>query len=310
MKCRSIPAFSFSWPDDLSRMVPQAALQVRHTLFKTRHRLSSPTAALHGSILASSVEHTPCRRQECAISRHLDSESHFLPFERDVESHGMTRHRSGLALAGSVLLLLLAAHPAVAQTRVEYGVRFGPAFTSLTSVATFDGTVVAAAPEPALHFGGFVNIGISGPLAFQPEVLIAAKGNRVHDRNATSTTSGTGLIPPQADRVILLRYIEIPLLVRMSRQTRADSSVYLIGGPALAFRRNAVIRQVSDSGKFVDIADRVNGGNLSLVYGGGFQYRRWLVDARFTKGLRNVAVVPLPAAVKTSAFAVLMGVRL
>ena len=192
---------------------------------------------------------------------------------------------------------------------VEYGVRFGPAFTTLTSPETFDDTGVAAALEPTLNFGGFVAIDLPGPLAFQPEVLFAAKGQRIHHKDARPTISGAGTKPPQADRVILLRYLEIPLLVRASRQTGLDTSVYLIGGPAFAIRRNAVIREVANPGRLEDIAEMVSGSNLSLVYGGGVQHERWLVDARFTKGSRNVAVVPLPADVKTSAFSVLMGVR-
>jgi hypothetical protein len=214
--------------------------------------------------------------------------------------------------AGEALLFLIAALPVFAQTtppeaasaapatmrRIQYGVRFGPAFTTLSSVEPFDSTIAAAAPEPTMNFGGFMVIGIAGPLALQPEILFAAKGHRIHDKDAQPTFTGTGTRPPQADRVILLRYRD------------PDASVYFIGGPALAIRRSAVIRDVADPGRFEDIADHVSGNNLSLVFGGGLQYRRWLVDARFTKGLRNVAIVPFPTEVKTSAFAVLLGVRL
>lgn len=229
--------------------------------------------------------------------------------------------RSATVAAGILLLLLLTAMPALAQTAapdaaaggrpaITYGVRFGPSFTTLTSVETFDVSVVAAASEPTMNFGGFVAIGLTGPLAFQPEVLFAARGHRIHDRNAPPTRTLTGIKPPEADRVILLRYLEIPLLVRASKRMHADTSVYLIGGPALAFRRNAVIREVADPGRLEDIADQVSGRNLSLVFGGGLQHQRWLVDARFSRGLRNVAIVPQPGQVKTGAFAVLLGVRL
>lgn len=203
-----------------------------------------------------------------------------------------------------------AAAAPLARRGVEYGVRFGPAFTSLTSVETFDGTGVAAAPESTMHFGGYFRFGLSGALSLQPEVLLAAKGQRIHDKNAQPTISGTGIRPPQADRVVLIRYLEIPVLVRASKMMHTDSSVYVIAGPALALRRNAVIRQVADSGKHKDIGGQVSGSNFSLVYGGGFQYQRWSADARFTRGLRNVAVVPRPGAVKTGGFAVLLGVRL
>ena len=119
------------------------------------------------------------------------------------------------------------------RARIEYGVRFGPAFTTLTSVETFDVTVAAAAREPTMNFGGFISLNLFGPLALQPEVLFAAKGHRIHDKDAQPIVSGTGVTPPKADRVILLRYLEIPLLLRASKQTAADSSFYLIAGPAL-----------------------------------------------------------------------------
>lgn len=228
-----------------------------------------------------------------------------------------------MIVARTSLLLLLIASPVLAQTppaapppgelaarrAVEYGVRFGIALTSLTSVETFDATSVGAAREPTMNFGGFVTVHLAGPLAFQPEVLFSAKGQRIHDKDAAPIVTGTGTKPPEADRVVLLRYLEIPLLVRVSRQTRPETSVYLIGGPALAFRRGAVIREVANPGRLEDIADMVTGGNFSLVFGAGLQHARWLVDARFTRGLRNVAVAPQPAEVKTGGFAVLLGAR-
>ena len=205
-----------------------------------------------------------------------------------------------------------AAAPATAATprSIQYGVKFGPAFTSLSSIETLDASAAAAAIEPTMNFGGFVTVNIVGPLDFQPELLFAAKGHRIHDRDAQPTLTGSGSKPPQADRVILVRYLEIPLLLRASRQRRPGTSLFVIGGPALAMRRNAVIREVADPGKHEDIGAAVSRNNLSIVFGAGLQHDRWLVDARMTRGLRNVAVFPQPAEVKTSAFAVMLGVRL
>lgn len=204
-----------------------------------------------------------------------------------------------------------AAPPAPSTPRqLEYGVRFGPSFTTLTSVETFDVEAAAAAFEPTLNFGGFVTIGLTGPLSFQPELLFAAKGHRIRDRGALPVTTPTGETKfPAADRVILVRYLEFPLLLRLTNRTHENTSVYLIGGPAFAFRRNAVIREVVDSGRRQDIGDLVNGSSLSYIAGAGLQHKRWLVDARITKGMRNIASDPTPAAVKASAFSVLMGAK-
>jgi hypothetical protein len=195
-------------------------------------------------------------------------------------------------------------------SRIHYGVRYGPSFTTLTSVEPFDETAVVAAFEPTLNFGGYVQIELTGAFSFQPEVLFAAKGHRIRDKNAQPISTPTGELKlPAADRVVLVRYLEFPLLMRLSRRTHENTSVYLIGGPSFAMRRNAVIREVADAGRREDIADLVSGSDFSYVFGAGLQHRRWLVDARFTRGMRNIATDPTLATVKTGAFSVLMGTR-
>jgi hypothetical protein len=204
-----------------------------------------------------------------------------------------------------------AAPPAPAgPSRLHYGVRFGPSFTSLSSVEPFDDTATIAAFEPTMNFGGFVQFDLTGAFSFQPEVLFAAKGHRIRDKDAQPFTTSTGEMKlPAADRVVLVRYLEFPLLLRMSRRTHENTSVYLIGGPSFALRRNAVIRDVADAGRHEDIDDLVSGSDLSYIFGAGLQHRRWLVDARFTRGMRDIATGPVPGPVKTGAFSVLMGAR-
>jgi len=193
---------------------------------------------------------------------------------------------------------------------MHYGVRFGPSFTTLTSVEPFDDTAATAAFEPTLNFGGYAQIDLMGPLSFQPEVLFAAKGHRIRDKDAQPITTSTGELKlPAADRVVLVRYLEFPLLLRLSRRTHENTSLYAIGGPAFAVRRNAVIRDVADAGRHDDIDDLVSASNLSYIFGAGLQYRRWLLDARFTRGMRNIALDSTSATVKTGAFSVLMGAR-
>ena len=175
---------------------------------------------------------------------------------------------------------------------IEYGIRFGPSFTSLTSVEPFDATVVAAAPEPTLNFGAFVTLDVPGPLSLQPEVLFAARGQRIYPRGAAPIVTGTGVKPPQADRVILIRYLEFPLLLRAARRRSDRTSLYLVAGPAFGLRRSAVIREVLDPGKHEDIDDEVTSTTLSVIAGAGFQHSLWLVDFRFTRGMSNIAVPP------------------
>jgi Outer membrane protein beta-barrel domain len=195
-------------------------------------------------------------------------------------------------------------------SRLQYGVRFGPSFTTLTNVATFDDTAAPAAFEPTMNFGVFVNLGFGSAMSLQPEVLFAAKGHRIRDKGVQPITTATGEVKlPAATRVILVRYLEIPLLLRLAKRTHENTSLYFIAGPAYALQRSAVIRQVADSGRHDDIDDLVNGSDLSYIAGVGLQHRRWLLDARLTRGMRNIATDPLLGGVKTSAFSVLMGAR-
>jgi Outer membrane protein beta-barrel domain len=175
---------------------------------------------------------------------------------------------------------------------------------------TFDETAEPAAFEPTMNFGGFFNFAVTGMLSVQPEVLFAAKGERIRDKGAPPVITASGEEKPApADRVVLVRYLEFPILLRLSKRTHENTSLYVIAGPAFAFRRNAVIRDVADSGRHEDIEEQVNSGDLSYVVGGGLQHKRWMADARLLRGVPNIAVDPSPAPVTTRAFSVLMGVR-
>ena len=100
-------------------------------------------------------------------------------------------------------------------------------------------------------------------LSLQPEVLFAAKGERIRDKGAPPVITASGEEKPApADRVILVRYLEFPILIRLSKRTHENTAFYVIAGPAFAFRRNAVIRDVADSGRHEDIEDQVNAGDL------------------------------------------------
>src|SRR5687767_14021024 len=107
--------------------------------------------------------------------------------------------------------------------RVHYGVRYGPSFTTLTSVEPFDETAATAAFEPTLNFGGYVQIEMTGAFSFQPEVLFAAKGHRIRDKDAQPISRPTGELKlPAADRVVLVRYLEFPLLMPLSKRTHEN----------------------------------------------------------------------------------------
>jgi hypothetical protein len=211
-----------------------------------------------------------------------------------------------------VLLFLLMAVPSIGQTppvgrTLESGVKIGLALTNLSNVSTLVNTSIAAGFEPTISLGGFLTIPVSGRVGFQLEAALAAKGQRIRDPNAT-ISAGTPR-EPQADRVVLLKYLEFPLLMRLSTAGRAGTSLYVLGGPAIGFRLGAVSRTVADAGVLNDIEALIKGTDFGLMVGGGIQHNHVLVEGRVTKGLQNVALVPAPGEVKTRSLAVIVGVR-
>ena len=111
-------------------------------------------------------------------------------------------------------------------SRLQYGVRFGPSFTTLTSVEAFDDTAEPAAFEPTMNFGGFFNFALTRMLSLQPEVLFAAKGERIRDKGAPPVITASGEEKPApADRVILVRYLEFPILIRLSKCTHENTAL-------------------------------------------------------------------------------------
>ena len=158
-----------------------------------------------------------------------------------------------------------------------------------------------------MNFGGYIVVDIAGLSLPSPKFSSRQRSpnvttrmpSRIHRHRHEAATGRQGL---------LLRYLEI-LLLRASRRARADASVYFIGGPALAIRRNASSETSPIQEGSTIIADQVS-GNTSRSYRGGLQYREPMaVDARFPKGC-GMSPCAVSHGSETSAFAVLLGVRL
>lgn len=212
-------------------------------------------------------------------------------------------------------LLLLMAAPSIAQV-LDKGVKLGVAMTNLSNIVALTSPLIESGAEPTISFGGFVTFPISGGLAFQTEALFSSKGQRIRDKDAQATTIvgpiGTTITKlPEADRVVLLNYLEIPLLMRLSTTpaTPAGTSFHVLGGLALAFKMGAKLRWVTENREPDDIGSRISGSDVSLVMGGGLQRGHVIAEGRLTQGLKNVAIDPSLGSVKTKAVTVILGVR-
>ena len=142
-------------------------------------------------------------------------------------------------------------------------------------------------------------------------MLFAAKGHRIRDKDAQPITTPTGELKLPAGRQSGAG--ALPRVSAAAARVEAHAREH-IGLPD----RRPVIRdapQRRDSrGRRLRAGTRTStiwsaAATCRYIFGAGLQHRRWLVDARFTRGMRNIALDPAAVAVKTGAFSVLMGAR-
>src|SRR5262245_61274253 len=169
------------------------------------------------------------------------------------------------------------------------GAKIGPLFTSYHA-ATCDGCFnTSTGWEGGVWFGG--NRG--GRVAVMGELLYAKKKVQSSGLTGSSQTAS---------------YLEIPILLRgnIGSRSRNGISVYLLGGPV--FDVNIAAKDANDN----DIKDRYESLDVGVLFGGGIEITRFLVEGRFNRGLRNVLKTSgggLISDIKTESFAVLFGLR-
>jgi hypothetical protein len=165
------------------------------------------------------------------------------------------------------------------------GAKIGPLFTSYDAAACDGCFNTSTGWEGGIWFGG--NRG--GRVGVMGEILYAQK--KAEQANITGTT---------------LQYLEIPILLRINIGSRSRNgiSVYGLAGPV--FDINLKAKQGN-----LDVKSNYESLDLGVLFGGGIEITRFLVEGRFNKGLRNVLKSGggLISDIKTQSFAVLFGVR-
>ena len=190
------------------------------------------------------------------------------------------------------LLALFLAVPiaAAAQSHggIGVGVKGGPLFSSLTSDVSKDEFKTRTGWIGGLFVGGNRN----GVVGAAVELLYARKGAKAND--------GSG---DQID----IDYLEVPVLLRINAGSRSLSgaNLYAVVGPAFDIR----LKSKLSTGE--DLKDQTEGADVGLAVGVGVEITRFLVEARYTKGLRNIASASLDLGekIKTSTVAIFFGVR-
>jgi hypothetical protein len=155
---------------------------------------------------------------------------------------------------------------------LEKGVRGGVNFTK--TATSDDGGGDALDWQLRGVIGGFVTWRVASWLELQPEVLYALKGTKSDEFVETK---------------LLLDYLEVPVLARITRGAPDATRFYVAAGPSLGLLLRARTRaDFGSSTEEIDIKDDLENFDLGVVIGGGIEFGSVVVDGRYTHGLTNI----------------------
>jgi hypothetical protein len=155
---------------------------------------------------------------------------------------------------------------------LETGVRGGINLTK--TAASGEGADSALDWQLRGVFGGFVTWRFTSWLELQPEVLYAMKGARSEAIVETK---------------LLLDYLEVPVLARVTRGRSGGTRYYVAGGPSAGFLLRARTRaDFGGSIEEIDIKDDLESVDVGVVVAGGVEFGSIVVDGRYTHGLTNI----------------------
>jgi hypothetical protein len=153
------------------------------------------------------------------------------------------------------------------------GVRGGVNFS--TTNTTIEGDSSSLDWELRGVFGGFVTWRAFSWIELQPEVLYSMKGAKHEEFDIVSK--------------LLLDYLDVPVLARISRRSATARSWYVVGGPSFGYLLRARTRADFGSAiEEIDIIDDMERFDLAIVGGAGLEFRRILIDGRYSHGLSNI----------------------
>jgi hypothetical protein len=181
------------------------------------------------------------------------------------------------AIALTALALVVFASPALAQ-----GIKFGPTF------ATFSSDALDFESRTGIHAGLFVGGSRDKTVGMQTEF------------NWLRKKAGT-----QTGQDIRIDYFQLPVLLRLNAGSSSPNGfgVYGIVGPAVSIK-------IADEVEGFTLDDGFEGADVSVVFGGGFEVARIIVEGRYEKGFRRINnSFSEPSEIKTQAFTILFGLR-
>jgi hypothetical protein len=179
----------------------------------------------------------------------------------------------------AVLAFIASSSPAAAQGA---GIKFGPTF------ATFSSDALDFDNRTGIHAGLFVGGSRDRVVGLQTEFNWLRKN--------TETEAG---------QEIRIDYFQVPVLLRLNAGSGSANgfAVYGIAGPAIELK-------IADDIQGITLDDGFEGADVSLVFGGGIEVVRIIVEARYEKGLRRINNNFSDfTEIKKQAFTILFGLR-
>jgi hypothetical protein len=177
------------------------------------------------------------------------------------------------------LMLIGSASIATAQ---GFGVKVGPTFDEFSDEALdFDN-------RTGIHAGLFVGGSRDNVVGFQAEFNWL--------RKQAETEGG---------RDIRIDYLQIPALLRLNIGSSSPNgfAFYGIAGPGIELK-------IADEIEGLTLVDGFEGADVSLLFGGGFEVARIIVEGRYEKGLRRINnTFSNLLDIKKQSFTILFGLR-
>jgi hypothetical protein len=170
--------------------------------------------------------------------------------------------------------------PAAAQ---GVGIKFGPTFTEFSSDALDYNN------RTGIHAGLFFGGNRDGLLGLQSELNWIRKKSEVESNN----------------QEIRIDYLQVPVLLRLNIGSRSASgpAIYALAGPALDIK-------IADEVDGITLDNGFEGADVTMVFGGGLEVARVVLEGRWDKGLRRINnTFSDLTEIKKQTFTVLAGIR-
>ena len=180
----------------------------------------------------------------------------------------------------TLLWLSLLSLPSVLHA--QHGPRIGFGLAT-RGPGVFGGSKADMMPAPL--FGWHLEARLHDQVSFMPEALWMTKGSYVRNPALRAST------------IFTMRYIEVPLLLKISTD-RKPNGIFLLAGPGIGWfvqgREQRYLNGEKNYDEPIQLADNERRSQFSVTLGFGFEGRRFAFDARgqSSTGLFDAIVRP------------------